>query len=140
MDSVLNTSSAIAGLLSVTIQITQATHRQISTLRSVPRALSYYLEELVCLKKLLVSVQDAFLFQSSPNLDTDLPLFALDLADFQAELGRLSEKLQDSQRKSATNLLIAVIWPFGEDEMALWTHNLNRYRHRIQSAVAISNL
>ncbi|KAB5522809.1 hypothetical protein GE09DRAFT_493396 [Coniochaeta sp. 2T2.1] len=140
MESVLNTSAAVAGLLGVTIQITQASHRHISTMRSVPRALSYYLEELVCLKKLLVDVQDAFLFQTSTDLGVDLPLFALDLVNFQQELGRLSEKLHESQRTSGAILLKAIAWPFGEDQVALWTHSLSRYRHRIQSAIAVSSL
>jgi hypothetical protein len=61
MDSILNAASAISSLLSLTVQITQVMQRHICGVASLPRAVATYLEELVCLKKLLVDVQDTLL-------------------------------------------------------------------------------
>lgn len=136
MDSTLNAASAIAGLLSLTIQITYATQGFISRVTTLSGAATSYLEELVCLKKLLVDAQDALLFHSQP------PGMALpqELAQFHAEMEQVCGKLRDAQRNRTSEVLKSLVWPFRDDETTRWASSLSRCRHRIQAIVVVSGL
>jgi hypothetical protein len=136
MNNTLNAASAIAGLLSLTIQITQAMQGHISRVTSLSYAATSYLEELVCLKRLLADAQDALLFQSQ-SLGMALPQ---DLAEFHAEMEQLYGRLRDPQRNRTSEVLKSLVWPFRDDETARWASSLGRCRHRIQAAVAVSGL
>jgi hypothetical protein len=92
MDNTLNAASAIAGLLSLTVQITLATQGYISRVASLSYAATSYLEELVCLKKLLADAQDALLFQSQ-SLSMPLP----------RELGEFKLRWSNSARGFVTH-------------------------------------
>lgn len=136
MDKTLNAASAIAGLLSLTVQITQATQGHISRVTSLSYAATSYLEELVCLKRLLADAQDALLFQSqSPGMA--LPQ---ELAEFHAEMEQLCGRLRDTQRNRTSEVLKSLVWPFRDDESARWASSLSRCRQHIQAAVTVSGL
>ena len=137
MDGALSAAAAVAGLLSLTIQITQVSQRYISSFRNLPRVATCYLDELVCLKRLLVDVQDALLFQN-PELPGGSSALPLDVSEFQIEMEQLCSRLDESQRCSASQILKGLAWPFGDDETARWTSSLNRCRNRIEMAVMIS--
>jgi hypothetical protein len=136
MDNTLNAASAIAGLLSLTVQISLATQGYISRVASLSYAATSYLEELVCLKKLLADAQDALLFQSQ-SLSVPLPR---ELGEFHAEMEQLCERLRDAQRNRTSEALKSLVWPFRDDETAQWASSLGRCRQCIQAAVVLSGL
>jgi hypothetical protein len=145
MDNTLNAASAIASLLSLTVQITQVMQRHICGVASLPRAVATYLEELVCLKKLLVDVQDALLLQSPglppSGLDSiTTQALPIDLAEFQLEMEQLYQRLHNVQQNPTASTLKSLAWPFRDDEITRWANSLSLCRHRIQGAFVISGL
>lgn len=140
MDGVLTAASAIAGLLSLTVQITQVVQRHISDTTKLSHVVSCFLEELICLKKLLSDVQDALLIQPPSPLVTGVVALPPDMVEFQIEMEELCGKLRNVQQHPASRVLKNMAWPFRSDETALCTDMLVRCRQRIQGAVVISGL
>jgi hypothetical protein len=145
MDTAMNTASAVAGLLSLTVQITQVMQRHIWSVAILPRAVATYLEELVCLKKLLVDVQDALLLQSpglppSGLVSITTQTLPVELAEFQSEMEQLYQRLRKVQQSPTASMLKSFAWPFRDDEIARWANSLSLCRHRIQAAFVISGL
>jgi hypothetical protein len=135
----LNVAAAVSGLLSLTLQVTQVTQRHISSVGSLSHIATCYLDELVWLKRLLVDLQDALLFQNPSCHDVSSTLF-LDVSEFQAELEQLCSTLHEAERSPASQIFKSLAWPFRDDETARWTNSLNRCRHRIETAVVLSGL
>ena len=139
-DSALNIAAAVSGLLSLTIQITQATHQHTLNVTNLPRLLSCYIEELVCLKRVLVDVQDALLFgPESADMD-DIQLLYLRTEEFETEMSQLCTRLLTSQRPAKSQLLKRLFWPLQDEETSRWTERITQFRRRIQELVVVSGL
>ncbi|KAH6648963.1 hypothetical protein BKA67DRAFT_377914 [Truncatella angustata] len=143
MDSTLNVASAIAGILSMSIQIAQLTQAQTSRAARLPRSIKLYLSELVSLKRLFSDIQDALLLQCvSPGVDAincqDLPM---EISHIQANLEQIREKLQRAQDAAAfPTTMKNLVWPFREDETVEWANDLSECRDRIQATTLASGL
>lgn len=140
MDATENVASAVAGVLSLTIQITQLTHNYTSRVKNLPGSIALYLEKLILLKTLLFGVQDALLIQS-PTTGLD-PIQALpsELAHVQGELENLHNSLQEAQRRKTSLLVKALFWPFRDDETIRWANSLDHCKNRIEATTLMSGL
>jgi len=140
MDSALNVAAAVSGLLSLTIQITQVTHQHLSNLTEIPRIVSNYVEELVCLKRVLVDIQDALLFGPNSIGADDLQLLLLRTEEFDSEMSHLCQRLQAAQRPSASQVLKGLFRPLQDAEAARWAESIAQFRRRLHELVIVSSL
>lgn len=141
----LNIASAVAGLLSLAIDVTQLTQSFVSGISRESSIISMYLEELIALKKVLSDVQDMILlYPQTATIFEIMPsslLSTTDLRDCQHELEQLYHTLRqrrDNASLSATFKRLA--WPFKEDETGRLVNVLRRCRDNIQVSLAIDGL
>jgi hypothetical protein len=142
MESALSAGSALAGLLSVSIQVAQMTQAHASRVAHLPRSVTLYLSELISLKRLSGENQDALLLQCvAPGVDAvncqNLPM---ELGHILTDLEQIHEKLQHPQVPCFTTAVRNLVWPVREDEMVEWANNLGECRDRIQAITLASNL
>lgn len=140
MDSALNVAAAVSGLLGLTIQITQVTQRYISDITSLPRTVSCYVEELVCLKRVLVDIQDALLLEPESIGADAKRLLGMHTEDFGTEISNLCAKLRAAQQPAASQALKSLFWPLRDEETTRWTERITHCRRRIQELVIVSGL
>jgi len=154
MDTALNVASAVLGLLGLTIQIVQVTHRHKSGVSCLSHLVTSYLAELVALKRLLSEVQDAMLLQPhgpviavsgpSPLAETHLWIAQTvsgDLNEAQSELRELHERLSRDERCATTpSGLRNLVWPLTDEETIKWANRLSHFRHRLHAAFLMGGL
>ena len=140
MDSALNVAAAVSVLLSLTVQITQVTHEHLSNMTHLPRIVSNYVEELVCLKRLLVDIQDALLFGPDSIGADGMQLLRLRTEEFDSEMSDLCQRLQAAQRPEASQVLKGLFWPLQDAEAARWTESIAQFRRRLHELVIVSGV
>lgn len=136
MDNALEASAAIAGILSLTIQITQVAQRTIAGTTGLSRSVRAFLDELVCFKKALLDIQDAMLLNPG-TFSVTLPE---ELVALQGEMEVLRAQLHESQRTTASTILKTIAWSCKDEETARWASCLNSCRQRIHAAFAANGL
>lgn len=142
MDATADAASAIAGVLSLTIQVAQLTQNHTSRVKKLPGSVALYLEKLVVLKTLLCGVQDTLLLQSSTpgfNAIANQSLH-VELKYVQDELENLHDKLQVAQRHKTSIMVKTLLWPFQDDETIRWANSLGHCKDRIQATTLMSGL
>jgi hypothetical protein len=138
MDEALNVASIVTGAFSLTIQLVQLTQKHTSRMINLPLSVRSYLADLISLKDLLSTIQNALALPSpTSGISTGL---AADLSLVTAELEILHNKLHDAQYQKASFLIKTLIWPFPDDETIRWADSLRRCRERIEATVMVNGL
>ena len=144
MNAAMNAAAAVSGLLSLTIQITQATQNYIANISTLSHTVSSYLEELVCLKKTLSDIQDAILFHSTAKSVLEVELIqhlpVAMLGECQSDLEQLYDLLQSGQGNTSVAILKRLTWPLRDGETTKWVGILSRCRQQVQSSFISSGL
>ena len=141
----MNVAAAVSGLLSLTVQITEVTQSYIASILTLSHAVSYYLDELVNLKKLLSDIQDALLLHSASNfalekVKLNQNLLLATLGECTGDLEQLHVILEDGRGSTIVSVLKRLTWPLRDSETTRWVGILSKCRHKIQSSVMFSGL
>ncbi len=139
MAEILAASSAVAGLLSLTITTINLSHQYCSSVRGAPKTVKAYFGELERLKVVLLEFEK--LAQHPETAHFVLPLNLADSKACQEELERLCSKLRKkSQNATFSQSLNRLTWPFSEEEIDRTVEALNRYQNSITAILSVSNL
>lgn len=136
MAEILAATSAVAGLLSLTITTIDISNRYFTSVKNAPKRVKAFFEELQLLKNVLLEFK-----KLEDDDDTAEHAASLDLSlsdACQKELEGLCKRLEkQSHGNPVSRSLRRLTWPFSEDEMSRTVDSLNRYQsslHRILSA------
>ena len=122
MAEAIGFAAGVAGLISLTIQLTQLSHTYISDARNAPRAQKSYLQEVIALTDILSRLKNALQeSESSEVVASHIPEHSDDLIALCAKKLSLQQtKLQQNKHR--------LIWPFYEREAKKATEELHRFR------------
>ena len=142
MAEALAIPSAVAGIASFAIQITQISFQYVSSVRNTSKAISAYLQELSALTSVLLRLRSLV---DIPDVRDQLParpdsLSCSALQDCEKELKSLKTRLE--KRQSRTGFLASVktlTWPFEERETKQLADMFQRF-HAIFHAALSSDI
>jgi hypothetical protein len=139
MAEALGVASGVAGLLSLTITVVDASYRYVSNVRNASKAVQAYFRELSTLKKVLVQLDEVV---HNPEI-TDLlsarrSFLSTDgIDDCKSELERLHQKLK---KRKADNAFNRLTWPFAEEDTRKIVEVLHRYQNIFHMALSTDGL
>lgn len=151
---------SIAGLLSLTIELTKISYEYISGVRGAPKTISDFIRELIALKKVLSDLSDnimldpdvAVAFENGtssvlsslgPTGGINIPATAGSniLETCSADLTNILEKLKKKMDgKPFMTAVKRLAWPFVEEQTKKSIDVLRRYRETFAAFVAIDTL
>ena len=131
--------SSIAGLLSLTIQVTAVSHRYFSNVKNASRTVKGYIRELEVFKLVLIDLEAL-----AKDPSTRKQLLSVDstiISGCYDELERFRSKLQ---KRTAGNVLssaaLRLTWPFAEEETRGLIDLLHRYQNSFHAALSAANM
>ena len=143
MAEVLASASAIAGLVSLAVQLSQISFGYISNVMGASKAQKSYLQELSALTSTLLQLQQAIDLPGTDQLvglqNSALSKVAID--ECINSLNLLKSKLEKKALKEGMNAKFsALTWPFDEKETKRVVESLHRYHSLFASAISADNL
>jgi hypothetical protein len=139
MADLLGTAASVAGLVSLAIQLSQASYQYFNSTKGSSRAWSSYVRELSALTSVLVQLQQAtevegighIVIARTPNVSNAV------VEECRRELELLQGKLSKGGTKRK---LEALKWPFTEPETKKKVDMLQRFNNIFSSALLADNL
>ena len=132
-------ASSVTGLLSLTIQVIDASYRYFASVRNAPKTIKGYFRELEILKLVLASFEKII---QDPNTASQLSVTdSTILEGCRDELERLRTKLHKRTSENAFSVsLHRLAWPFAEEETRRLIDVLHRYQSCFHATLAAANM
>lgn len=131
MAELIGVVSGVAGLVHLTLVVSQASHEYVQKVRNAPKTTLQYLREVLALSVVLLRLQEVLSLPgvaATLTVDTDLLPKSL-IAECQKELESIKQKLQKrtTPGHGFKSRIQALSWPFEEREMRQIVENLARW-------------
>ena len=156
----LTLATGLAGLLTLTIELTSICHGYVSGARKAPKSVQGFILELISLKKVLSDLQDKVILEPAiaeafdgrsssimENLQSQSTIAsgqvaAVNLMDqCKVELDSLLKSLKPNSSSSrARSIINQLIWPLREKAMQKAVDAMHRYRNIFDLSISIDNL
>lgn len=131
MAELIGVVSGVAGLVHLTLVVSQASHEYVQKVRNAPKTTLQYLREVLALSVVLLRLEEVLSLPgvaTALSIDNDLLPKSL-IAECQKELESLKQKLQKrtTPGHGFKSRIQALSWPFEEKEMKHIVENLARW-------------
>ena len=156
----LTLATGLAGLLSLTIELTKISHGYVSGARKAPKSVQGFIIELISLKKVLSDLHDKVILepdiaeafdgrcssimdnlQSQSTIASGQPATVNLMGQCKVELDTLSKTLKtNSSGSRARSIIHQLGWPNREKAMQKAVDALHRYRNIFDTSISIDSL
>jgi len=146
MAEAIGLTSGIITLASLTLKVSQLSYDYVQKVRSAPKSVSQYLQEILALRSALLKVQETL---ALPDITSVLPsngefLPKSLITECHMELEAIMQKLQKRSntrsRWSFRSKVQDLTWPFQEKETLEMVEKLSRWNNICNSFVTSYNL
>jgi hypothetical protein len=142
----LDIAAGIAGLISLTIEVTSAGYKYLSAVRDASKSMSSILVELSTIQTILLKVDETVnsdkvkrtLGDGSGSLQSIGKIDKNVMDDCMAELTKLKEKLQKSLESNS--MVKRFEWPFKEEKADAIVKKLHRFHQSFQTGLSADAL
>jgi hypothetical protein len=133
MDS-LSIAASIAGVVSLTFEVTQILHNYYSNVESAPKDIEYLTREVEALNRVLEQLE-TFLNKGGVkgnSFDQTASVLASTIKDCKITLDNLEKGLTMPIKEGFPKVLGRLIWPFRKDQVQKMVDSLRRYNQIFQ--------
>jgi hypothetical protein len=146
MAEAIGISSGVATLAALTLTVSQLSYDYVQKVRSAPKLVARYLQEILALSSVVLKVQETLALPSvasSPSSDSELLLKSL-VTECHKELEAIKRKLQNRNNNRSRwrfkSKVQDLTWPFQEKETLKIIEKLSRWNNLCNSIVTACNL
>lgn len=143
MAELIGVVSGVAGLVHLTLVVSQASHEYVQKVRNAPKTTLQYLREVLALSVVLLRLEEVLSLPgvaTALSVDNDLLPKSL-IAECQKELESIKQKLQKRTTPGhGFKSIQALYWPFEEKEMKHIVENLARWNNIFTSLASTCGL
>jgi len=143
MAEVIGLASSIAGLLSLTLQVSQLSYEYIANIKGASKSVSSYLKELLALSQILLQLKETLDGETVDKtfLPSPSPLSQFTIGECQHEIERIKERLEKRRDGPGIRSALRVMtWPFEEKETGKLIEVLHRWKGIFEAAISTSIL
>jgi hypothetical protein len=135
----LSIAASVAGVVSLTLEVTQILHNYYSNVESAPKDIENLKREVEALSKVLEQLE-TFLNRGGVkgnSFDQTASVLASTIKDCKNTLDNLKKGLTMPIREGIPKVLGRLIWPFRKDQVQKMVDSLTRYNQIFQFSLTI---
>lgn len=142
MAEALGLASAVAGLVSLAIEVSRISFEYASGVRHASKAVSDYLRELSALTSVILRLQNATTRPEVRNALEDLPAEPADpsILECMGDMTRLKTKLEKYTGNGLRMKIKTLLWPFEEKETRKLAEMFQRYCSILEAMISADTL